>query len=108
MRNEWKDACPNMGSDLSEIVELVRLKTHVPKVLMDLRQPQPAELILAQIWAGGLRDAALARDLDERQEALDWVKGVVARLGTPKVCSLLNLLIAVAGSWYIKPDPQQG
>ena len=108
MRNNWQDRCPNMGSDLSEIIEIVRESTHVPAVLLDLRQPQPAELILSQVWAGGLRDAALAKDPEERQQALDWVTGVVARLGTPKVCTLLDLLVAITGSWHIKPDPQQG
>ena len=112
MRNNWQDRCPNMGSDLSEIIEIVRESTHVPDVLLDLRQPQPAELILSQVWAGGLRDAALAKDPEERQQALDWVTGVVARLGTPKVCTLLDLLVAITGSWYIEPEvqpwPQQG
>lgn len=108
----WEEHCCNMGSDLSEIVEIVREKTHVPKVLMDLRSPQPAEFILSQVWAGGLRDAALARDPGEREQALDWVKGVVTRLGSPKVVSLLDLLVAITGSWNIEPEvrpwPQQG
>jgi len=108
----WEEHCPNMGTDLSEIVELVRLKTPVPNVHLDLGSPQPAEFILCQVWAGGLRDAALAKDPEERQQALDWVKGVVTRLGSPKAVSLLDLLVAITGSWYIEPEvqpwPQQG
>lgn len=96
----------NMGADLSEIIELVREQTPVPDVHLDLRQPQPAELILSQVWAGGLRDAALAKDPEERQQALDWVKGVVTRLGSPRVVSLLDLLVAVTGSWHMEPDPK--
>jgi hypothetical protein len=95
----------NLGSDYSEIIEIVRKNNApVPDVILDLSQPRPAEFILSQCWAGALRDAASARQPFLREEALDWVTDVINRLGAPKTVSLLDLLVAVAGALREPPS----
>jgi hypothetical protein len=105
MSEDWRlsvaphQAGVNQGSDYSEIIEIVRASNiPVPDVILDLSQPRPTEFILAQCWAGALRDAALARQPFLKEEALAWVQDVINRLGAPKTVSLLDLLVAVAGA----------
>ena len=97
--------CIGMGGDYADIAATVRRSAPVPDVLLDLRQPSPSELILAQCWSGALRDAALAPEVAMREDALDWIGRVVSRLPAtedreaahgPLVVSLLDLLVAVA------------